>query len=99
MTSVCDEKRTGCIVSCFIIITSIIYFSELTACMTENGITVRWGLEYWTVFNLNVVIKCGSLSVCQIVYCVKFYAVCYNKERTWFRSCTHMNGVIIYIYQ
>ena len=32
--------------------------------------------------------------VLKLVYCVKFYEVCYNKERTWIRSCMYMNGVI-----
>ena len=31
----------------------------------------------------------------RIVYCVKLYKVCYNIEGTWFRSCTHMNRIMI----
>ena len=38
--------------------------------------------------------SCHAL-VLQKVYCVKVCKVSYNKEKTWFRSCTHMNGVMI----
>ena len=42
----------------------------------------------------------GVLSPChvldvQLVYCVKNFEVCYGKERTWFMSCSYMNGVCI----
>ena len=32
--------------------------------------------------------------VLQLVYCVMFYKACYNKEQTWFRSCSYMNGML-----
>ena len=27
----------------------------------------------------------------KIIHCVKYYQVCYSRERTWYRSCTHIN--------
>ena len=40
------------------------------------------------------IIKLIHVLVLQLVYCVKLYKACYNKEETWIRSCSYMNGML-----
>ena len=52
----------------------------------------------WVVLIINIIntikLKNVLVLVLQLVYCVMFYKACYNKEQTWFRSCSYMNGML-----